>query len=250
MQPFRFTVYFIACFAAAWAGKDYYKVLGVSRTASSADIKKAYRKLSLKYHPDKNSAPDASSKFADIASAYDVLSDPEKRETYNRGGEDAVKMQEQRGNQGQADPFNIFEQFGFGGFGGMGGGRGQQEARTANVEIPVRVSLKQLYIGEMMDVTYSRQVLCMEAASCQKNNNECQGPGIKIRMQQLAPGFMQQVQVRMKSFFNIISCSVIILLTFYHLPHRCVLLTVYCVLYYIDSGSFLCSTWKIMEKSL
>ncbi len=78
------------------ASKDYYKILNVPKTASAAEIKKAYRKLSLKYHPDKNSASDAAQKFAEISQAYDVLSDPEKREAYNRGGEDAVKMQEQR----------------------------------------------------------------------------------------------------------------------------------------------------------
>jgi DnaJ-class molecular chaperone len=145
---------------------------------------------------DKNSAPDASAKFADISTAYAVLFDADKRETYNRGGEEAVQLQEQRGGQQeQHDPFSIFENFGFGGFGGMGGGRGREEARTASVEIPVRVSLKQLYIGEQLDVSYVRQVLCADAASCQKNNNECQGPGVRVKMQQLAPGFVQQVQV-------------------------------------------------------
>lgn len=84
------------CAAFAFAGADYYKILGVSKSASSADIKRAYRKLSLKYHPDKNPSPDASAKFAEIAAAYDVLSDEEKREAYNRGGEEAVKQQEQR----------------------------------------------------------------------------------------------------------------------------------------------------------
>lgn len=78
------------------AGKDYYKILSVSRTASQAEIKKAYRKLSLKYHPDKNPAPDAAERFAEISVAYDTLSDPDKREAYNRGGEEAVKLQEQR----------------------------------------------------------------------------------------------------------------------------------------------------------
>jgi DnaJ-class molecular chaperone len=78
------------------AGKDFYKILDIPRNAKPADIKKAYRKLSLKYHPDKNSSPDAAEKFADISVAYDTLSDPAKRETYNRGGEEAVKQQEQR----------------------------------------------------------------------------------------------------------------------------------------------------------
>ncbi len=90
-----FLVFAVLC-AVAFAAKDYYKILNVAKTASAADIKRAYRKLSLKYHPDKNSSPDASQKFAEIAQEYDVLSDPEKREIYNRGGEEAVKQQEQR----------------------------------------------------------------------------------------------------------------------------------------------------------
>jgi DnaJ-related protein SCJ1 len=93
-----FSILFVlACsLAVALAGKDYYKILSVSKSASQADIKRAYRKLSLKYHPDKNPSPDAAAKFAEIAQAYDVLSDPEKREAYNRGGEEAVQQQEQR----------------------------------------------------------------------------------------------------------------------------------------------------------
>ncbi len=86
----------ILAIALAAAGKDYYKILAVSKSASAAEIKKAYRKLSLKYHPDKNSSPDAADKFAELSVAYDVLSDPEKREVYNSGGEEAVKLQEQR----------------------------------------------------------------------------------------------------------------------------------------------------------
>lgn len=79
-----------------FGGTDFYKVLDVSRKASAAEIKKAYRKLSLKYHPDKNPSEEASAKFAEIANAYDVLSDPDKRKTYDTGGEEAVKQQEQR----------------------------------------------------------------------------------------------------------------------------------------------------------
>ena len=76
--------------------RDFYKILEVKKTASEAEIKKAYRKLSLKYHPDKNPSPDAKEKFSDIGAAYEVLSDPEKRKNYDQGGEDAVKLQEQR----------------------------------------------------------------------------------------------------------------------------------------------------------
>lgn len=176
------------------ANRDYYKILGVSRKATESEIKKAYRKLSLKYHPDKNPSPDASEKFSELGVAYEVLSDKSKRATYDAGGEEAVTQQEQRANQPQMDPFSIFEAFGFG---GMGGGRkaNDEEPRTANVEIPLRVSLKQLYVGDLLDVSYKRQVLCVDARSCEKSNKECQGPGIKLKVQQLAPGFVQQVQV-------------------------------------------------------
>lgn len=185
--------FFLLQFACALAGADYYKVLGVSRSATNAELKKAYRKLSLKYHPDKNSAPEAAERFAEISNAYEVLSDEEKREVYNRGGEDAVKQAEQRANTPPQDPFSIFEAFGFGGGGRQ---RGNDEPRTASIEVPLRVTLKQLYTGDVLDTRYNRQVLCVEHASCQKNCKDCQGPGIKMKHQQLAPGFVQQVQVR------------------------------------------------------
>lgn len=89
-------VIFLSFFVAVFCASDYYKILGVSRGASSADIKRAYRKLSLKYHPDKNPSEDASKKFAEIANAYSVLSDDDKRRVYDQGGEEAVKQQEQR----------------------------------------------------------------------------------------------------------------------------------------------------------
>ena len=72
-------------------GKDYYKTLGVERGASDDDIKKAYRKMALKYHPDKNKSPGAEEKFKDIAEAYDVLSDSQKREIYDKYGEEGLK---------------------------------------------------------------------------------------------------------------------------------------------------------------
>lgn len=71
-------------------GKDYYKILGVAKTASDDDLKKAYRKLALKYHPDKNKAPGAEERFKEVAEAYEVLSDKRKRETYDQFGSDGL----------------------------------------------------------------------------------------------------------------------------------------------------------------
>lgn len=93
--------------------------------------------------------------------------------------------------QQPSDPFSIFEHFGFGGM----GGRSREDPRTPNVDIPLRVTLRQLYMGEVLEVAYSRQILCTEASSCEMKKQECQGPGIAVRMHQLAPGFVQQVQM-------------------------------------------------------
>ena len=72
-------------------GKDYYKILGLVKGASEDDIKKAYRKMALKYHPDKNKAPGSEEKFKEIAEAYEVLSDKRKREVYDQYGEEGLK---------------------------------------------------------------------------------------------------------------------------------------------------------------
>ncbi len=72
-------------------GKDYYKVLGLSRGASEDDVKKAYRKMALKFHPDKNKSPGAEEKFKEVAEAYEVLSDKKKREVYDKYGEEGLR---------------------------------------------------------------------------------------------------------------------------------------------------------------
>lgn len=72
-------------------GKDYYKILGIPSGANEDEIKKAYRKMALKYHPDKNKEPNAEEKFKEIAEAYDVLSDPKKRGLYDQYGEEGKK---------------------------------------------------------------------------------------------------------------------------------------------------------------
>eukprot|EP00568_Trieres_chinensis_P000115 CAMPEP_0183306208 /NCGR_PEP_ID=MMETSP0160_2-20130417/10704_1 /TAXON_ID=2839 ORGANISM="Odontella Sinensis, Strain Grunow 1884" /NCGR_SAMPLE_ID=MMETSP0160_2 /ASSEMBLY_ACC=CAM_ASM_000250 /LENGTH=374 /DNA_ID=CAMNT_0025469535 /DNA_START=145 /DNA_END=1269 /DNA_ORIENTATION=- len=172
---------------------DFYDLLGVSRSASLKEIKKAYRMKSLENHPDKGGDAE---KFSEIARAYEVLSDEEKKEIYDTRGEEGLKQHEQGGGGG-GDPFDdIFSHFGFNFGGGRRGGRERGEESTPSVELPLRLTMKQLYLGEIIEVEYVRQVLCVNWQECMRNNQECQGPGVKVRMQQLAPGFVQQVQVR------------------------------------------------------
>ncbi|KAL0390691.1 UNVERIFIED_CONTAM: DnaJ proteinANJ1 [Sesamum calycinum] len=108
----------------------YYDVLGVPKTASPDDLKKAYKKAAIKNHPDKGGDPE---KFKELAHAYEVLSDPEKREIYDQYGEDALK-EGMGGGGGMHDPFDIFSSF-FGGspFGGGGSSRGRRQRRGEDV---------------------------------------------------------------------------------------------------------------------
>ena len=98
-------------------GKDYYSVLGISRGASENEVKKAYRRMALKYHPDKNNSKGAEEKFKEIAEAYEVLSDPKKRGIYDQYGEEGLKGSSpgaggfSGGYSFSGDPFEVFSQF-------------------------------------------------------------------------------------------------------------------------------------------
>ena len=133
------------------ADSKFYDILGVSPSASDAELKKAYRKLALKYHPDKN--PDAGDKFKEISQAYEVLSDPEKREVYDEFGEDGIKGGRGAGaGGGFSSPFDVFNMFFNGGApGGMpGGGRGKSRSRnkTKAMVHKLSVTLEELYNGK------------------------------------------------------------------------------------------------------
>ncbi|KAM7260090.1 hypothetical protein ACFE04_015831 [Oxalis oulophora] len=176
----------------------YYGILGVSNTASQDDLKKAYKKAAIKNHPDKGGDPE---KFKELAQAYEVLSDPEKRQIYDEYGEDALKEGMGAGGGG-GDPFDIFSSF-FGGaspFGGGGGGRGRRQRRGEDVIHPLKVSLEDLYLGTTKKLSLSRNKICSECngkgsksgASLQCSG--CQGSGMKVRIKHLGPSMLQQVQ--------------------------------------------------------
>ena len=125
----------VTYFVSVQCEEDYYKILGVPRNADEAQIKKAFRKLSLKYHPDRNKEEAAKKKYVNIAKAYEVLSDPEQKKIYDQYGEEGVKRKEQGGNPegnfggfhgggGDFGNFGGFQGGGFGGssFGNFGGG--------------------------------------------------------------------------------------------------------------------------------
>ncbi|KAL5999244.1 DNAj domain protein [Asimina triloba] len=177
----------------------YYEILGVSKTASQEDLKKAYRRAAIKNHPDKGGDPE---KFKELAQAYEVLSDPEKREIYDQYGEDALKEGMGGGGSGAGhDPFDIFQSF-FGGspFGGGSSRGGRRQRRGEDVVHPLKVSLEELYNGTSRKLSLSRNVIC---ANCKGKGSKsgasmtcpgCQGSGMKVSIRHLGPSMIQQMQ--------------------------------------------------------
>ncbi|GAA5938209.1 hypothetical protein JCM3775_002917 [Rhodotorula graminis] len=186
----------ICCVIAA--GADFYKVLGVSKTAGDKEVKKAYRKLSKQYHPDKNDSEEAKVKFLEVSRAFEVISDPEKRKTYDRFGEEGVKQQEGGGGAGGGgDPFNIFRNaFGFGGAGG------QQQRRGQNMLAEIEVDLKAMYEGDSLKFSVARKAVCEQCDGTGARSEKdivtcptCEGRGVRLVRHQLGPGIFQQMQM-------------------------------------------------------
>eukprot|EP01137_Pigoraptor_chileana_P003784 Opistho-2@44497 len=178
----------------------FYDLLGVEPTANEADLKKAFRKLALKYHPDKN--PDAGDKFKELSFAYEVLADPKKREIYDKYGEQGLK--EGGGPGGGFSPEDVFSQF-FGGgglFGGGGGGRRSErgERRGRDMAHPLKVSLEDLYKGKTSKLALQKHILCPKCDGkggkdgAVQSCKSCNGQGVKISLRQIGPGMVQQMQ--------------------------------------------------------
>jgi molecular chaperone DnaJ len=138
--------------------RDYYEVLGVARGAGSADLKSAYRKLAIQFHPDKNSGDsEASDKFKEASEAYSVLSDPEKRERYDRFGHDGL-----RGGGGPGFDPSIFSDFSdlFGQF--FGGGFGRPQSAGADLVVHLEITFSEAAFGAESPVTIERYEACAE----------------------------------------------------------------------------------------
>ncbi|XP_078039300.1 dnaJ heat shock protein family member shriveled [Augochlora pura] len=138
------------------AGRDFYSILGIPSTASQHVIKKAYRKLAKELHPDKNKDdPNASQKFQDLGAAYEVLSDNEKREMYDRCGEECLKR------DGMTNNPDLFTSF-FGDFSFHFGGESQQQheiPKGSNIVMDLAVTLEELYSGSFIEITRNKPVM-------------------------------------------------------------------------------------------
>ncbi|KAH7341688.1 hypothetical protein B0J17DRAFT_714841 [Rhizoctonia solani] len=194
-SPTLFTLFSIFCalVAVVAASADYYKVLDVDRRANDATIKKAYKKLSKKYHPDKNTTPEAKDKFVDISRAYEVLSDSEKRAIYDRHGEEGLKQHEAGRNA--PDPFNMFSNF-------FGGGHQEQSRKGPTMLTEFEVSLADMYSGNHVEFRIKKRILCDHCRGSGAASDGdihtcggCNGQGVKLVKQQVFPGMYAQTQV-------------------------------------------------------
>ena len=190
------------------AKRDYYEVLGVEKNASANDIKKAYRKLAIQYHPDKN--PDdkkAEEKFKEAAEAYSVLSDPDKRARYDQFGHEGLGGAAGGGFNGAGMDMNdIFSMFGdifggrggFSGFGGFGGGSaGPQKFRGSDQRVKVRLNLQEIANGVTKKFKLKKYVKCSHCGGTGAEGNatetcpDCHGTGRVVRTQQSFFGMMR-----------------------------------------------------------
>jgi molecular chaperone DnaJ len=194
--------------------RDYYEVLGITKTATVEEIKKAYRKKAIQYHPDKNPGDaEAEEKFKEAAEAYEVLSDQNKRSRYDQFGHAGVGGAAGGGGFGGGgmNMEDIFSQFGDifgghfgfgGGFGGGGSRRGRRVNRGSNLRVRVKLTLKEIAHGVEKKIKVNKYVACKacngtgaENGSSYSTCSTCGGQGHVTRVQQTFLGHMQTQSV-------------------------------------------------------
>ncbi|WVQ85189.1 hypothetical protein IAT38_007354 [Cryptococcus sp. DSM 104549] len=171
--------------------ESFYSVLGVKKDASDGDIKKAYRKLSKKYHPDINPDEAAHEKFIDVSKAYEVLSDSERRTIYDRHGEEGLKQHDAQKAGGNQDPFARF----------FGGGGAREAQRGPGLLTNLEVSLGDMYTGRTVEFQIPRKIICTHCHGSGAESdadihqcNHCNGQGIIVQRHQIFPGMFTNVQ--------------------------------------------------------
>lgn len=191
--------------------KDYYKILGVEKTATADEIKRAYKKVAIKYHPDRNPGDKAAEeKFKEAAEAYDVLRDPDKRARYDQFGAAGVNGAGGFGGfGGQGMDINdifshfgdIFGDMGFGGFGGFsrgGGHRGRPQFKGGDLRLKVKLSLQEVAGGVTKKFKVRKNVTCdacggsgCESGHSPETCSTCHGSGYVVRSQRSMLGMVQ-----------------------------------------------------------
>ncbi|ALJ04409.1 molecular chaperone DnaJ [Pseudalgibacter alginicilyticus] len=181
------------------AKRDYYEILGISKGANAAEIKKAYRKKAIEFHPDKN--PDnkeAEAKFKEAAEAYEVLSDENKKARYDQYGHQAFENGGGGFGGGGMNMDDIFSQFGDifggggfggGGFSGFGGGGGQRRVKGSNLRIRVKLTLEEIANGVEKKIKVRRKI--QAPGTTYKTCSTCHGSGQVTRIANTILGRMQ-----------------------------------------------------------
>lgn len=192
------------------AKRDYYEVLGVQKNASEDEIKRAYKKMAIQYHPDRNPGDkEAEEKFKEAAEAYEVLHDPQKRQRYDQFGFDAVSGVGGSGGFTDVNDIfsafgDIFESMGFGGFGGFGGGRGRRQKpvyKGRDQRLRVELTLEEIVNGTTKKFKIKNDVVCDHCHGSGSEDGKvetctrCGGSGVVVQTHQSVFGMMQSQSV-------------------------------------------------------